>query len=150
MRYGARVEAGGLNETYYKSRGAGFGNEVKRRILLGTYVLSSGYYDAYYLRAQKVRTLIRRDFAEAFEKCDILMTPVTPAVAFKFGAKSDPLQMYLSDIFTIALNISGNCGLSMPCGIDPDSGMPVGVQFMAPHLAEEKLFEVTAAFGAAE
>lgn len=150
MRYGARVEAGDLNETYFKSRGAGFGNEVKRRILLGTYVLSSGYYDAYYLRAQKVRTLIRKDFASAFEKCDILMTPVTPAVAFKFGAKSDPLQMYLSDIFTIALNISGNCGLSMPCGTDPESGMPVGVQFMAPHLAEEKLFEVTAAFGAAE
>ena len=150
MRYGARVEAGDLNETYFKSRGAGFGNEVKRRILLGTYVLSSGYYDAYYLRAQKVRTLIRKDFAAAFEKCDILMTPVTPAVAFKFGAKSDPLQMYLSDIFTIALNISGNCGLSMPCGTDPESGMPVGVQFMAPHLAEEKLFEVTAAFGAAE
>ena len=150
MRYGERIEAGDLNETYFKSRGAGFGNEVKRRILLGTYVLSSGYYDAYYLRAQKVRTLIRKDFAAAFEKCDILMTPVTPAVAFKFGAKSDPLQMYLSDIFTIALNISGNCGLSMPCGTDPESGMPVGVQFMAPHMAEEKLFEVTAAFGAAE
>ena len=150
IRYGERIEGGDLNATYFKSRGAGFGDEVKRRILLGTYVLSSGYYDAYYLRAQKVRTLIRRDFAAAFEKCDILMTPVAPNVAFQFGAKSDPLQMYLSDIFTIALNISGNCGLSMPCGTDPATGMPVGVQFMASHLAEEKLFEVAAAFGAAE
>ena len=150
MRYGNRIEGGDLTETYFKSRGAGFGNEVKRRILLGTYVLSSGYYDAYYLRAQKVRTLIRRDFAKAFEQCDVLMTPVSPNVAFKFGAKSDPLQMYLSDIFTIALNISGNCGLSMPCGKDPATGMPVGVQFMAPHLAEEKLFEAAAAFGAAQ
>ena len=150
MRYGSRIEGGDLTETYFKSRGAGFGNEVKRRILLGTYVLSSGYYDAYYLRAQKVRTLIRRDFAKAFERCDVLMTPVSPNVAFKFGAKSDPLQMYLSDIFTIALNISGNCGLSMPCGKDPATGMPVGVQFMAPHLAEEKLFEAAAAFGAAQ
>ena len=150
MRYGNRIEGGDLTETYFKSRGAGFGDEVKRRILLGTYVLSSGYYDAYYLRAQKVRTLIRRDFAKAFEQCDVLMTPVSPNVAFKFGAKSDPLQMYLSDIFTIALNISGNCGLSMPCGKDPATGMPVGVQFMAPHLAEEKLFEAAAAFGAAQ
>jgi len=147
MRYGNRIEGGDLTETYFKSRGTGFGNEVKRRILLGTYVLSSGYYDAYYLRAQKVRTLIRRDFAKAFEQCDVLMTPVSPNVAFEFGAKSDPLQMYLSDIFTIALNISGNCGLSMPCGKDPATGMPVGIQFMAPHLAEEKLFEAAAAFG---
>ncbi len=150
MRYGARKEGRDLVETYFKTRGEGFGPEVRRRILLGTYVLSSGYYDAYYLRAQKVRTLIRKDFEEAYKQCDVMLTPVTPAPAFKFGEKSDPLQMYLSDIFTIALNISGNCGLSMPCGTDPDSGMPVGVQFMAPHLAEEKLFEVTAAFGAAE
>ena len=114
IRYGARKEAGDLVQSYFASRGAGFGDEVKRRILLGTYVLSSGYYDAYYLRAQKVRTLIRQDFDNAFKQCDVLLTPVTPATAFKFGEKSDPLQMYLSDSFTIALNLSGNCGMSVP------------------------------------
>jgi len=139
MRYGKRIEGKDLLDTYLKTRGEGFGDEVKRRILLGTYVLSSGYYDAYYLRAQKVRTLIRRDFEEAFKQCDVLLTPVTPTVAFKFGEKSDPLQMYLSDIFTIALNLSGNCGISLPAGTDSETGMPVGVQLFAPALAEAKL-----------
>ncbi|MDR0931773.1 MAG: Asp-tRNA(Asn)/Glu-tRNA(Gln) amidotransferase subunit GatA [Victivallales bacterium] len=139
IRYGKRVNGKDLVDTYFQSRGEGFGDEVKRRILLGTYVLSSGYYDAYYLRAQKVRTLIRRDFEEAFKQCDVLLTPVTPTVAFKFGEKSDPLQMYLSDIFTIALNLSGNCGISIPAGIDSKSKMPVGLQLLAPAMAETKL-----------
>ena len=138
LRDGARKEAGDLVQSYFASRGAGFGDEVKRRILLGTYVLSSGYYDAYYLRAQKVRTLIRQDFDNAFKQCDVLLTPVTPATAFKFGEKSDPLQMYLSDIFTIALNLSGNCGMSVPYTLD-SGGMPIGLQVIAPALAEERL-----------
>jgi aspartyl-tRNA(Asn)/glutamyl-tRNA(Gln) amidotransferase subunit A len=145
IRYGARKDAGDLIATYFKSRGEGFGDEVQRRILLGTYVLSSGYYDAYYLRAQKVRTLIRRDFEEAAQKCDVLLTPVTTAPAFKFGAKSDPLEMYLSDIFTIALNLSGACGVSVPAAIGK-SGMPVGIQFIAPPLAEEKLLRTARIF----
>ena len=148
IRYGDRKEGRDLIDTYFKSRGAGFGDEVKRRILLGTYVLSSGYYDAYYLRAQKVRTLIRRDFEEAYKKCDILLTPVTPNAAFKFGEKSDPLQMYLSDIFTIALNLSGDCGVSVPGGIDDATGMPVGVQFLAPALGEAQLLKAASAFEA--
>ncbi len=145
IRYGKRVPDKDLLETYLESRGQGFGEEVRRRILLGTYVLSSGYYDAYYLKAQKVRTLIRQDFAEAAKKCDVIFTPVTPDVAFKFGAKSDPLSMYLSDIFTIALNLSGNCGISVPACLDAD-GMPIGMQFIAPALEEEKLFSVAAVF----
>ena len=119
--------------------------EGKRRIMLGTYVLSSGYYDAYYLKAQKVRTLIRRDFENAYKQCDILLTPVTPATAFRFGEKSDPLQMYLSDVFTTSLNLSGNCGISIPAGKDPN-GMPIGVQLMAPALAEQLLFNTAYAF----
>ncbi|MDD3886562.1 MAG: Asp-tRNA(Asn)/Glu-tRNA(Gln) amidotransferase subunit GatA [Victivallaceae bacterium] len=142
MRYGARIDGRDLADTYLKSRGQGFGAEVKRRILLGTYVLSSGYYDAYYLRAQKVRTLIRRDFDEAFKSCDVMMTPVTPDVAFKFGEKADPLQMYLSDIFTIALNLSGNCGISIPAGRDGVTGMPVGVQLLGNSLDEARLLGV--------
>ncbi|MDD4817915.1 MAG: Asp-tRNA(Asn)/Glu-tRNA(Gln) amidotransferase subunit GatA [Victivallaceae bacterium] len=138
VRYGARKDTGELVSSYFASRGAGFGREVTRRILLGTYVLSSGYYDAYYLRAQKVRTLIRRDFTEAFRQCDVLLTPVTPATAFKFGEKSDPLQMYLSDIFTIALNLSGNCGMSVPYALGGD-GMPIGLQVIAPALEEKRL-----------
>jgi len=146
IRYGKRVEGRDLIDTYFKSRGTGFGDEVQRRILLGTYVLSSGYYDAYYLRAQKVRTLIRRDFENAFRQCDILLTPVTPNVAFRFGEKSNPLEMYLSDIFTIALNLSGNCGISVPAGIDGESKMPIGVQFMAPALAEDQLLRTADGF----
>ena len=146
IRYGSRPNADGLVETYYKSRGAGFGDEVKRRILLGTYVLSSGYYDAYYLRAQKVRTLIRKDFEEAFKQCDLLLTPVTPQTAFKFNEKSDPLQMYLSDIFTIALNLSGHCGISIPAGMDSATYMPVAAQIMAPALGEKIMLQAAAAF----
>ena len=148
VRYGARIDGVDLIDTYFKSRGAGFGSEVIRRILLGTYVLSSGYYDAYYLKAQKVRTLIRKDFTEAYKQCDLLLTPVTPAPAFKFGEKSDPLQMYLSDIFTIALNLAGQCGISVPAGIDDASGMPVGIQFLGPELAENRLLKAAAAFEA--
>lgn len=148
VRYGRRVDGSDLIDSYFKSRGEGFGSEVIRRILLGTYVLSSGYYDAYYLRAQKVRTLIRRDFEEAYKQCDLLLTPVTPAPAFKFGEKSDPLQMYLSDIFTIALNLAGQCGVSIPAGIDDASGMPVGIQFLGPELAENRLLKAAAAFEA--
>ena len=147
IRYGARQEAKDLVASYFASRGAGFGEEVKRRILLGTYVLSSGYYDAYYLRAQKVRTLIRNDFEEAFKSCDILLTPVAPNVAFKFGEKSsNPLEMYLSDIFTIALNLAGNCGISVPAALGSESRMPIGVQFIAPALAEAKLLKAARAF----
>lgn len=146
VRYGYRSpEARDVLENYMKSRGEAFGTEVKRRIMLGTYVLSSGYYDAYYLKAQKVRTLIRRDFENAYRQCDILLTPVTPATAFRFGEKSDPLQMYLSDVFTTSLNLSGNCGISIPAGRDPD-GMPIGAQLMAPALAEQLLFNTAYAF----
>lgn len=147
VRYGYRSPAArDVLENYMKSRGEAFGNEVKRRIMLGTYVLSSGYYDAYYLKAQKVRTLIRRDFEEAYRKCDILLTPVTPAPAFRFGEKSDPLQMYLSDVFTTSLNLSGNCGISIPAGKDEATGLPVGMQLMAPALAEQLLFNTAYAF----
>ena len=148
IRYGDRVTGNDLIDTYFKTRGAGFGNEVKRRILLGTYVLSSGYYDAYYLRAQKARTLIRRDFEEAFKSCDVMLTPVTPTTAFKFGEKADPLQMYLSDIYTIALNLSGNCGISIPAGIDSENGMPVGIQLLGSFLDESRLLKTAASLEA--
>ncbi len=146
IRYGDRKNGGDLVGSYFKTRGEGFGDEVKRRILLGTYVLSSGYYDAYYLRAQKVRTLIRQDFVNAFKECDLLLTPVTPNVAFKFGEKSDPLQMYLSDIFTIALNLAGNCGVSIPGGVDPETGMPVGIQLLGPDFAEDTVLKTAAVY----
>ena len=147
IRYGYRsAEAADINSVYFRSRGEGFGPEVKRRIMLGTYVLSSGYYDAYYLRAQKVRTLLRRDFEKAYESCDVIFTPVSPVTAFRFGEKADPLQMYLSDIFTIALNLSGDCGISVPAGIAAGSGMPSGIQFMAPALQEKRLFRAARAF----
>jgi len=140
------MDAQDIISTYLETRKNGFGDEVIRRIILGTYVLSSGYYDAYYLRAQKVRSLIRRDFTEAFKVCDLILTPVTPSVAFKFGEKSDPLQMYLSDIFTIALNLSGNCGISVPAGIDQASGMPAGIQLIAKEMDEERLLCSARAF----
>ncbi len=147
IRYGYRSpNATDINSTYEKSRGEGFGNEVLRRIMLGTYVLSSGYYDAYYLRAQKVRTLLRRDFQEAYKLCDFLLTPVTPAPAFHFGAKTDPLQMYLSDVFTTALNLSGDCGLSVPAAIAPSSKLPVGIQLIAPAMEEKRIFRAGRAF----
>jgi aspartyl-tRNA(Asn)/glutamyl-tRNA(Gln) amidotransferase subunit A len=120
---------------------------VKRRIILGTYVLSSGYYDAYYLRAQKVRTLIRQDFLKAFEKVDVIVTPTTPTAAFKVGEKSeDPMQMYLSDIFTISCNLAGNCGLSMPCGFTSNPKLPIGLQMLGKPFGEETLLKVAHAY----
>ncbi len=129
-------------EVYSKSRAEAFGQEVKRRIMLGTYALSSGYYDAYYLKALKVRNLIRGDFSRAFERCDCIMMPVAPTTAFKIGEKvNDPLQMYLSDIYTIAANLAGVPGISIPCGFD-QAGLPVGLQIMAPTFSEDKLLRI--------
>ena len=133
-------------DLYARSRAEGFGREVKRRIILGTYVLSSGYYDAYYGRAQKVRTLIRKDFSEAFNQCDLLMTPVAPTPAYKIGeAADDPLKMYLGDIFTVTANLAGLCGFSLPCG-NTSGGLPVGVQMLGAPFREEVLFRAAAAF----
>jgi aspartyl-tRNA(Asn)/glutamyl-tRNA(Gln) amidotransferase subunit A len=140
IRYGLRADdALDLIATYLRSRGQGFGPEVKRRILLGTYVLSSGYYDAYYLRAQKVRTLIRNDFEEAFRHCDVLLAPVVPTPAFRFGEKADPLEMYLSDIFTISVNLAGICAVSLPADMDPERKLPIGVQIIGPALGESSI-----------
>jgi len=131
-RYGFRSEGAlDLSEMYCQTRSQGFGEEVKRRIMLGTYVLSAGYYEAYYRKAQKVRTLIKRDFDSAFEKFDCLITPTSPTTAFKIGEKvDDPLQMYLSDIYTISANLTGIPGISVPCGKD-SQGLPIGVQILA-------------------
>jgi aspartyl-tRNA(Asn)/glutamyl-tRNA(Gln) amidotransferase subunit A len=145
VRYGARVTGEDVIDMYGKTRGAGFGPEVKRRILLGTYALSAGYYDAYYLRAQKVRTLIRQDFEKAFEKCDVIVTPTSPEVAFKVGAKTDdPLKMYLSDIFTISVNLAGICGVSIPCGFSQK--LPVGLQIIGKAFDEETILRVAHAY----
>jgi aspartyl-tRNA(Asn)/glutamyl-tRNA(Gln) amidotransferase subunit A len=147
VRYGFRA-AGATDpiDMYGKTRAQGFGAEVKRRIILGTYVLSSGYYDAYYLSAQKMRTLIRRDFDAAFERCDALLTPVTPTTAFRLGEKtSDPLAMYLGDIFTVTANLAGICGLSVPCGADA-GGLPIGLQILGPAFGEEVVLSVGHAF----
>jgi aspartyl-tRNA(Asn)/glutamyl-tRNA(Gln) amidotransferase subunit A len=143
IRYGIREEGADPNELYMKTRGAGFGAEVKRRIILGTYVLSSGYYDAYYLRAQKVRTLIRQDFLEAFEKVDAILTPTSPTPAFNAGEKSDdPLQMYLSDIFTISCNLAGISGISVPCGFTSNPKLPIGLQLLGKPFGEGTLFRI--------
>ena len=147
IRYGARVDGADPIELYSKTRGAGFGPEVKRRIILGTYVLSSGYHDAYYLHAQKVRTLIRRDFLQAFEQCDAIVTPTTPTAAFKLGEKSaDPLQMYLSDIFTISCNLAGIPGISVPCGFTKNPRLPVGLQLLGRPFGEESLLKIAHAY----
>ena len=131
---------------YHDSRAQGFGTEVKRRIMLGTYVLSAGYYDAYYLKAQKVRTLIRQDFLTAFDRCDLLATPVAPTTAFRLGEKvDDPLTMYLSDIFTIAVNLAGLPALSLCCGYD-DGGLPIGLQLIGRPFAEETLLQTASAY----
>lgn len=150
IRYGHRAaNPTDILDLYKKSREQGFGPEVKRRIILGTYVLSSGYYAAYYSHAQKVRTLIRRDFEEAFQKVDAVLSPVTPTPARKIGAISDnPLQEYLSDIFTLAANLAGIPGISIPCGttdFDGGKNLPVGLQILAPHLGEEKLLQIAKA-----
>ncbi len=147
VRYCARVDGNDPIEMYGKTRGAGFGPEVKRRIILGTYVLSSGYYDAYYLRAQKVRTLIRNDFLNAFEKVDAIVTPTTPTAAFKAGEKSDdPLQMYLSDIFTISCNLAGIPGISIPCGFTSSPKLPIGLQLLGKPFGEETILKIAHAY----
>jgi aspartyl-tRNA(Asn)/glutamyl-tRNA(Gln) amidotransferase subunit A len=147
IRYGQRVDGHDPLELYTKTRGAGFGAEVKRRIILGTYVLSSGYYDAYYLRAQKVRTLIRNDFLKAFATVDAIITPTAPTAAFKIGEKSgDPLQMYLSDIFTISCNLAGISGLSLPCGFTAAPKLPIGLQLLGKPFGEATLFKLAHAY----
>ena len=147
VRYGHRsAKAADVFALYTKSRAEGFGPEVKRRIIMGTYVLSSGYYDAYYGRAQKVRTLIKRDFDEAFEKVDALLTPCAPTSAFPFGAHQDPLTMYLNDLYTIPSALAGVCASSVPAGFTRDTRLPVGVQFVCGPFEEEKLLKVSKAY----
>jgi aspartyl-tRNA(Asn)/glutamyl-tRNA(Gln) amidotransferase subunit A len=143
VRYGFRAEeAAALKQMYSRTRDQGFGAEVKRRIMLGTYALSAGYYDAYYGKAQKVRALIERDFRNAFGSCDVIATPTAPTPAFRLGEKADdPLAMYLSDIYTITLNLAGVPGVSMPCGIS-QSGLPIGLQLIGRHFDEARLLSV--------
>ncbi|WP_376788832.1 Asp-tRNA(Asn)/Glu-tRNA(Gln) amidotransferase subunit GatA [Thermoflexus sp.] len=146
VKYGLRIQGETIWDTYRLTRGYGFGSEVKRRIMLGTYALSAGYYDAYYLKAQKVRTLIRRDFEQAFERVDVMVCPTSPTTAFRLGERtSDPLQMYLADIFTITANLAGICGISVPCGFD-HQGLPIGLQILGPALGEEKILRVAYAY----
>lgn len=150
IRYGVRKEGADPIALYKATRGAGFGPEVKRRIILGTYVLSSGYYDAYYLRAQKVRSLIRQDFLNAFEEVDLIATPTAPTTAFRLGEKSsDPLQMYLSDIYTLSCNLAGICGISVPCGFSSEPRLPIGLQLLGRPLGEEILLRAAHAYEAA-
>ena len=153
MRYGLRVGDNGeasAEEVMALTRDAGFGDEVKRRIILGTYALSAGYYDAYYGQAQKVRTLIARDFAAAFDKADVLVSPTTPTTAFTLGERlDDPLAMYLADLCTIPSNLYGGPAMSVPCGLAPEDGLPVGFQIMAPVMADERMYRVAAAVEAA-
>ncbi|HUD51314.1 amidase family protein, partial [Parvibaculum sp.] len=140
VRYGLRVEGKDITDMYEKTRAAGFGAEVRRRVLIGTYVLSAGYYDAYYLKAQQVRTLIARDFAEAYAKCDVLLTPTAPSAAFGIGEKTaDPLSMYLNDVFTVTVNLAGLPGISVPAGLSSD-GLPLGLQLIGKTFDEETLF----------
>jgi aspartyl-tRNA(Asn)/glutamyl-tRNA(Gln) amidotransferase subunit A len=147
VRYGHRsADSKDVYSLYVKSRAEGFGPEVKRRIIMGTYVLSSGYYDAYYSRAQKVRTLIRRDFDEAFSKVDTILTPCAPTVAFGLGCVQDPLTMYLNDLFTIPSSLAGVCASSVPAGFTADTNLPVGVQFICGGFKEEKLLTISKAF----
>jgi aspartyl-tRNA(Asn)/glutamyl-tRNA(Gln) amidotransferase subunit A len=146
VRYGLRVREGTLGDMYRHTRGKGFGPEVKRRIMLGTYALSSGYYDAYYLRAQKVRSLIARDFTDAFQKVDAIITPTAPTPAFKLGEKaSDPLQMYLADIYTVTGSLAGVPGISVPCG-ETKAGLPVGMQIFGKHFDEARVLQIARAF----
>jgi aspartyl-tRNA(Asn)/glutamyl-tRNA(Gln) amidotransferase subunit A len=146
VRYTIRMGDEGLHTMYTETRGQGFGVEVKRRIMLGTYALSAGYYDAYYLKAQKVRTLIKADFDAAFERVDVIVAPTAPTTAFPIGEKvGDPLQMYLSDVFTLSMNLAGTCGVSLPCGFDAN-GMPIGLQVMGPAFGEEQVLRVAHAY----
>jgi len=153
VRYGLRVDGRDPEELNSRTRGAGFGSEVKRRVILGTYVLSSGYYDAFYLRAQKVRTLIRNDFLKAFEQVDAIVSPTTPTPAFRIGEKADdPLQMYLSDVFTISCNLAGNCGITIPCGFTEAANgtgvprLPIGLQILGKPFGEETVLRIAHAF----
>ncbi len=142
VRYGLRVDGSDLRGMYKKTRGAGFGPEVKRRIMLGAYALSAGYYHAYYLKAQKVRALVARDFLEAFTKCDVVVTPTSPVPAFRLGERTaDPLQMYLADIYTVTGSLAGVPGISVPCGTTPE-GLPVGLQIFGPHFGEAQVLRV--------
>ncbi len=146
VRYGLRVPGEDPIDQYSRTRAAGFGAEVKRRIILGTYVLSSGYYDAYYLQAQKARTLIRRDFEQAFARCDAIVSPVAPTAAYRIGENvDDPLKMYLGDIFTVPLNLAGICGISVPCGFTP-ARLPVGLQIVGPAFREETVLRAAHAY----
>jgi aspartyl-tRNA(Asn)/glutamyl-tRNA(Gln) amidotransferase subunit A len=146
LRYGLSLRGDDLWDSYRRTRGQGFGPEVKRRIMLGTYALSAGYYDAYYLQAGKVRTLIRRDFDRALEQCDVLVAPTSPTTAFRLGEKvDDPLQMYLADVFTLALSLAGLCGLSLPCGFDA-AGLPIGLQIMGGPFDEATVLRVAHAY----
>ncbi|MEL6231246.1 MAG: Asp-tRNA(Asn)/Glu-tRNA(Gln) amidotransferase subunit GatA [Cyanobacteria bacterium J06627_3] len=146
VRYGQRADNDNLLSMYKQTRAEGFGAEVKRRIMIGTYALSAGYYDAYYLQAQKVRTLIKQDFEAAFKDVDVLLTPTVPSTAFKAGAKvDDPLSMYLSDLMTITVNLAGLPGISLPCGFDR-TGLPIGMQLIGNALREDTLFEVASAY----
>jgi len=146
VRYGLRVPAATLMEMYRQTRGRGFGAEVKRRIVLGTYVLSAGYYDAYYLKGQKVRALVTKDFRDAFEKVDAIVTPTSPVPAFKLGERTeDPLAMYLADIYTVTGSLAGVPGISVPCGLTPE-GLPVGLQIFGPHFGEQVVLQIAHAF----
>jgi aspartyl-tRNA(Asn)/glutamyl-tRNA(Gln) amidotransferase subunit A len=146
VRYGLRVEGDDIYNTYRKTRAEGFGPEVKRRIMLGTFSLSSGYYDAYYGKAQKVRKLLKMEFDRAWQQVDVLLCPTSPTTAFKIGEKKDdPVSMYLSDIATIPVNLVGIPAISIPCGFDQQK-LPIGLQLMGPHLSEETLFRVSYAF----
>jgi aspartyl-tRNA(Asn)/glutamyl-tRNA(Gln) amidotransferase subunit A len=146
VRYGLRVPGATLIDMYRKTRERGFGAEVKRRLMLGTYALSSGYYDAYYLRAQKVRALIARDFSEAFQKVDAIVTPTAPTPAFKLGEKTaDPLQMYLADIYTVTGSLAGIPGISVPCGVTKEK-LPIGMQILGPHFSEARILQLARAF----
>ena len=142
IRFGNRVDEGNMKDTYYATRGQGFGAEVKRRIMLGTYTLSAGYYDAWYGKAQKVRSLIKQDFDKAFEKVDVIASATSPTTAFKIGENTDdPVQMYLTDILTISANLAGICGINVPCGFD-GQGLPIGLQLQAPAFGEDTLLRV--------
>ncbi len=146
IRYGLSVEAESLWDTYLRTRGQGFGPEVKRRIMLGAYALSAGYYDAYYLKAQQVRTLIKADFDAALQEVDVIACPTSPTTAFPIGERAaDPLSMYLADVFTLSLNLAGICGLSLPCGFDP-TGLPIGLQLIAGPFEEERLLSTAYAY----
>jgi aspartyl-tRNA(Asn)/glutamyl-tRNA(Gln) amidotransferase subunit A len=146
VRYGLRVPGSTLIEMYRRTRDRGFGPEVKRRIMLGTYALSAGYYDAYYLRAQKVRSLIARDFSDAFQKVDAIITPTAPTPAFRLGEKTaDPLQMYLADIYTVTGSLAGVPGISIPCG-KTAAGLPVGMQIFGPHFSEARVLQLARAY----